>query len=218
MTSIAFILYNFYILKYHNYIADAARNVGDPLDRNRGTVGGHLAWNDPAADLPAAVLAFETMIEVIGPKGQRMVPADKFFDPFVMALQPEEIITAVVLPALAPDTGSAYEKFKHPANHSAICGVAALITCGSGGLITACRVAITGASDRVTRLRAVEAALQSQEPTTANIEAAAQRAGDGLTFRSDLAASAEYRSHLAMVLTERVLFHASQRLGLSGHE
>lgn len=111
-------------------------------------------------------------------------------------------------------TGSAYEKFKHPASGYAICGIAATVRPLANGLVRQCRVAVTGAASQAARLRAVEAAMEGHEPTAGNIAAAAKRVRDEeLSFTADLHASAEYRAHLTQVLIARAITRAFERAG-----
>jgi aerobic carbon-monoxide dehydrogenase medium subunit len=202
----------------NNYraLAEAALSIGDPQVRNCSTIGGILAHNDPAADLPAVALALEATINTVGPDGTRAMRADEFImGSFKTRLAPREIITSVDLPVHVARTGSAYEKFKHPASGYAVCGVAAVVEPGASGTVGKCRVAVTGAASRATRLRAVEATLEGREPTTGNIAAAAGHSSDEeLTFVTDLFASAEYRAHLTRVLIERAITRAVERARL----
>jgi carbon-monoxide dehydrogenase medium subunit len=156
------------------------------------------------------------MISTVGPDGTRAMLADEFITgSFTTRLTPHEIITSIDLPVHVAGAGSTYEKFKHPASGYAVCGVAAMVGPGANGTVGKCRVAVTGAASRATRLRAVEATLEGQEPTTGNIAAAAGHAFDEeLTFVADLFASAEYRAHLTQVLIERALTRAVERAGL----
>jgi len=97
-------------------LQQAASVIGDPQVRNLGTIGGSLAHADPAADYPAAVLASQAEIQVRGPKGERRIEAGDFFvDLYQTDLQPDELITAVRVPALPKNAGACYLKFPHPA-------------------------------------------------------------------------------------------------------
>lgn len=202
------------VREHYPALVEALNNIGDAQVRNRGTIGGNLAYNDPAADLPAVALALEATINTVGPKGARTIPAEVFIvGPFETDLEPGDIITWVDLPPSTAGTGSAYEKFKNPANSYAICGIAAKVMVAADG-IRGCRVAVTGATEHATRLREVEAALEGKKPTAQDIAAAAERAGQGVSFVSDLYASAAYRAHLTRVLTERALTRAVARAGV----
>lgn len=196
-------------------MAEALSSIGDAQVRNWGTIGGNLAYNDPAADLPAAVLAVEATINTVGPNGTRTVPAEAFIvGPYETDLERAEIITSVDFPTRTARTGSAYEKFRNPANSYAICGIAAEVTTTVDGTIERCRVAVTGAAEHASRLRAVESALEGKKPTARNIAAAAERVAQGLAFVTDLFASGEYRAHLASVLTQRAITRAAERAKL----
>lgn len=217
MTTYAEIAADKNIREHYHALTEAIDNIGDPQVRNRGTIGGSLAYNDPAADLPAAALALEATINVIGSDGTRAIPADEFLlGASKTSLKSDEIISAIDFPASSAESGSAYEKFKNPASGYAICGVAAVVTKASDGTIGKCRVAITGAADHAVRLQKVEAALQGKTLTADNLTAAAGQVGDeGLTFKTDVAASAQYRAHLAQVLIERAFTRAAERAGIS---
>ena len=188
-------------------LADAARSLGDVQVRYRATLGGNVACGHPAADLPAALLTLEATLQVAGPGGTRGIPAEQFFvAPFRTALEAGEIITAVELPAPA---ASAYEKIKASSPFYPLAGVAALVSRTERGTVARCRIAATGVSLHPLRLHAAEAALEGQEPNANNIAAAAERAGEGVTFVTDPFASDEYREHLTRVLVERVLARAA---------
>jgi carbon-monoxide dehydrogenase medium subunit len=197
-------------------LAEAALSVGDPQVRNYSTLGGNLADNDPAGDLPAVALAFEVTINTVGPDGPRAIPAEAWIMGGVQTrLAQHAIITSVDVPIPSAGTGSAYEKFVHPASGYAICGVAAVVGSIVNGTVGQCRVAVTGAANRAARLRAVEAALEGQQPTDGTIATAAGHVpGEGLSFAGDLFAAAEYRAHLTQVLTERALTRAVERARL----
>jgi aerobic carbon-monoxide dehydrogenase medium subunit len=179
---------------------EAAAHVGDVQVRNRGTVGGAAAHADPAADLPAAYLAFGAEFVAVGPNGERTISADDFFvDILTTALEPEEVLTQIRIPAAK---SSAYEKFAHPASGYAIVGVAAVV--GDSGV----RIAVTGATYLATRLPAVEQALSSGSMDADSINAAVENIGD-LDYAGDHFASAEYRAHLTKVYARRALLRAA---------
>jgi len=197
-------------------LAEAVRSIGDAQVRNRATVGGNLADQDPEADLPAAVLALAAQIEVRGPGGSRTIAADDLNGgPARTSLARGELITGVLLPAPAARSGSAYEKIKHPATLYAICGVAASVTLTASGSVSSCRVAVTGATESATRLPAVEAALVGQRPDPDALGAALGQDAQSLIFRGDRFASAEYRRHLTRVLVQRAVTRAVERASSS---
>ncbi len=193
-------------------ISEAEHELADIQVRNRGTVGGNLAHADPASDLPAVMLALGAEVHAVGPKGERTITADNFFvDVLTTALQPDEVLTEVRVPALKAGQGSAYVKHPHPASHYAVVGVAAVVTRDASGNCTECRIGITGAGPKAVRARAAEAALVGKALTADHIAAAAAHAADGMDFLSDSYASENYRKHLVQVYTKRALAKAAER-------
>ena len=193
-------------------LPDAEYHVADIQVRNRGTIGGNLAHADPASDLPAVALALGAELRVTGPGGQRTITADNFFvDVLTTALNPQEILTEVRVPALKSGQGAAYAKHPHPASHYAVVGVAAIVTRDAAGNCTACRVAVTGAGPKAVRASATEAALTGKALTADNIAAAASHAADGIDCLSDSYASAAYRAHLVTVYAKRAIAQAADR-------
>ncbi len=193
-------------------LPEAIEVIGDLQVRNMGTIGGALAHADPAADLPAVVLALGAELTAVGPDGERTIPADQFFvDLFTTALQPNEILTEISFPKPPAHTGMSYQKFANPASGYAVVGAAAVVTLGDDGKVAAVRVGVTGAGPYAVRRQNVEQALTGQEPTAAAIEAASQLASEGMTFNSDIFASDEYRAHLTRVFVKRALTAAVAR-------
>ena len=188
--------------------------IGHTQIRNRGTLGGSIAHADPAADLPAVMVAADARILTRGGGRGRSIAAGRFFvDAFTTALGETEIVTEVRLPALAPRTGGAYEKVANRASHFAIVGVAALVTLDAAGVCSHVRIGITGAGPAASRAQAAESYLAGRAPTEAALEAAAARAGDGIDFTDDLHGSAAYREHLTRRLAFRALSAAVERAG-----
>jgi carbon-monoxide dehydrogenase medium subunit len=191
-------------------LAEAAASIGDPQVRNRGTLGGSLAHADPSADYPAAMLALDAAINVIGPNGSRVVKASDFFQGlFTVDLAPDEIIVSV---QFAPVKTAAYAKLYQRASHFAIVGVAAAVE-ASNGTIRSARIGLTGASSHATRLTDVENALAGKRLSAETIEAAARTAGAALEdINSDIHASDEYRRAMIPVFTQRALERALARV------
>jgi carbon-monoxide dehydrogenase medium subunit len=181
-------------------LAHVAGEIGDPQVRHRGTIGGSLAHGDPASDLPAACLALGATFTLIGPAGERSVPATEFFQGFLeTALAPDEVLTEIVVPKLA-GAGWSFQKFNRRAQDWAIVGVAAVRNGSTGiGLVNMGSVPL--------RATAVESALADGQ----SIGDAATHASDGLDPPADLNASPEYRRHLAEVLVRRALEEADLR-------
>ena len=189
-------------------IALTTETVADPQIRHRGTFGGALAHADPAGDLPAAALALDTVMTVAGPRGRRDIPAKDFFvDYFTTALEPDEILISVRVPKLGDGWGYHYEKFNRTTQGWAIVGVAVAVK-RSGGAIEAARIGLTNMGPGPVRATAVETALVGASSTEA-IAAAAQHATEGTRATSDLHAQADYREHLARVLTARAVATAA---------
>jgi aerobic carbon-monoxide dehydrogenase medium subunit len=193
-------------------LAETASQIGDIQVRNRGTIGGSLAHADPAADYPTAILALDAVLAVRGARGERKIPAGKFFlDLFTSALKPDEILTSVVVRAYGKGTGGAYLKHRHPASGYAVVGVAALVEL-SGGVCKRVALAIGGAGATAVRAPDAEAALTGRKPDAKSIEEAAARAASAVAEPlSDTYASGEYRLHLATVLAKRALTQAISR-------
>jgi aerobic carbon-monoxide dehydrogenase medium subunit len=177
-------------------LASAAAGIGDMQVRARGTIGGSLANADPHGDLPAVLLALDGEVTAEGPSGSRTISAgDLFVDYLTTSLAADEILTEVRVPATAH---GAYVKFTRRSQDWAVVGVAAVVDGSSA------RIAITGCG-----VKAVRAAAAEQAYASGGAEAAAAAAGQGLSPISDLAGSAEYRLHLAGVLTRRALEQAA---------
>lgn len=182
-------------------LSQAARQIGDRQVRARGTIGGSLAHNDPAADFPAVMLALDAEMTVRSASGERTIKADEFLvDLLLTALQPDEILTEIRV-AAAPR--SAYMKYPNPASHYAVAGVAAALE--GDGTINAARIGVTGAAPLAFRAVGAESALAGKALSAETIAAAADAAYDGRELLGDIHASSEYRGHLVKVLTRRAL-------------
>jgi len=193
-------------------LPEIAHVVGDQQVRNRGTFGGALAHADPAADYPAGVLALDAEIVARGPNGERTIPIDDFFVGFLTtALEPDELLTTIRVPALAANTGCRYEKLQNPASGYAIVGVAAVVTLTADGRVSAVRVGVTGAGDMAYRAQAVEDALIGATPTLDSVKTAAESAVDGIDLLSDIHAPAEYRARVTKNLVRRAVLKAVER-------
>jgi carbon-monoxide dehydrogenase medium subunit len=194
-------------------LPEAAAVIGDVQVRNRGTIGGSIAHADPAGDFPAVAVALDVQLKVIGPRGERILSARDFFvDILTTALQPDEILTEIRVPAMAPRTGSAYEKFPNPASRYAIVGVAAVVTAGGNGVCQKASVGLNGVTGKPVAATGVEQALVGQRLNDQTIQDAAAKAADGLEPLGDIFASAAYRAHLARIYTKRALAKASGRV------
>jgi carbon-monoxide dehydrogenase medium subunit len=196
-------------------LPEAAAQIGDAQVRNRGTIGGSLAHAHPAADFPAVLLALEAEMLLQGPDGRRAVPAlDFFVSMFTTALGSDEMLVEIRIPPLPNRTGAAYLKAEDKASHFAVVGVAAVIGIDTDGACRSARIGVTGVSATPYRAQAVETALLNTQLDQHTIEAAAQRAVEGVYPLPDLFASSDYRTHLARVYAGRAIMQATQRAGL----
>ena len=193
-------------------LSDTAKIIGDPAVRNKGTIGGSLAHADPAADMPATVIALGAELVCQGTKNKRTVKVDDWFQGLMAtALGEDELLVEVRVPALTPGTGSAYMKFAHPASRFAIVGAAAVITIDKQGTCTKAGIGITGAGTKAVRAKGVEAGLVGKRLDAATIEAAAQKAAEGVDVQADLQGSVEYKSHLCRVFARRAIEAAAKK-------
>jgi aerobic carbon-monoxide dehydrogenase medium subunit len=189
-------------------ITKAVEVLADPQVRHRGTFGGALAHADPAGDLGAPALALDAEFVVAGQGGTRTVAAEDFFvDLFTTALEDTEILTEVRIPKRA-GWGAHYEKFVRVAHQWPIVAVAAAVKV-DGTTISEARVGLTNMGSTPLRARAVEQALVGQPATDEAVRAAAASAAEGTNPPSDLNGDADYRRHLATVLTRRAVLAAA---------
>jgi aerobic carbon-monoxide dehydrogenase medium subunit len=193
--------------------AQAGAHVAHPPVRRRGTVVGSIAFADPSAELPAAFLALDGEAVVTGPGGERTVAAaDLFTGAFRTSLAAGELISAVRVPrgGDAP-TGSAWTEVSRRHGDLPVCGAGAVVTLGADGMIAQARVALCGVGDTPLRATAVEEALAGADATQDAIAAAADRVAPDLDPPSDPHGSADYRRHLAVVMTRRAVAEAAER-------
>ena len=189
-------------------LTKAATHVADAQVRHRGTFGGALAHADPAGDLGAPALALGAEFVIAGSGGTRTVGADDFFvDLFETAIGEDEILTEVRIPKRT-GWGAHYEKFVRVAHQWPIVAVAATVKADSG-TISEARIGLTNMGSTPLRARGVEAALAGATASEDGVRAAAEMAADGTNPPSDLNGSAEYRKHLAKVLTRRAVAAAA---------
>jgi carbon-monoxide dehydrogenase medium subunit len=189
-------------------ISKAVEHLADAQVRHRGTFGGALAHADPAGDLGAPALALAAQFVIAGSGGTRTVAADDFFvDLFETAIGDDEILTEVRIPKHT-GWGACYEKFVRVAHQWPIVAVAATVK-ADGGTISEARVGLTNMGSTPLRARAVEQALAGQPATEDVVRSAAAQAAEGADPPSDLNGDADYRRHLATVLTRRAVLAAA---------
>jgi carbon-monoxide dehydrogenase medium subunit len=189
-------------------IARATDQLADAQVRHRGTFGGALAHADPAGDLGAPTLALGAEFVIAGTGGTRTVAADDFFvDLFETAVGEDEILTEIRVPKHG-GWGAHYEKFVRVVHQWPIVAVAATVRM-DGGTIAEARIGLTNMGSTPLRARAVEEALAGQPATEDAVRAAADLAAEGTNPPSDLNGNADYRRHLATVLTRRAVLAAA---------
>ena len=180
--------------------------------RNRGSVGGSFAHADPASEYPAVALLLDMQMKVIGPAGERVIPADEFFVTYMTtSMEATEILTEVRMPILPSGSGWAIKEVSRRPGDLALAGVALTLQ-REGGVCRKVRMAAFGVNATAVRLPAGEAALEGQPPTTANFARAAAAAAEALEEpMSCIHASSEHRRHMVKTLIERCLAKAAER-------
>ncbi|MEE8523489.1 MAG: xanthine dehydrogenase family protein subunit M [Thermoanaerobaculia bacterium] len=186
--------------------------IAHPQIRNRGTFGGSIAHADPAAELPAVMLALEADFVLRSARGERRLPASRFYTGlFETALEPEEILVDVEIPGLPPGTGWAFREVSRRHGDYALVGAAALLTL-DGGVCTDARITFLSVGEGPTEAVAAGRGLRGQPLTEDAVEAAAVTASTtDIDPPADIHASEAYRRHLAKVLTRQVLNAAAER-------
>jgi carbon-monoxide dehydrogenase medium subunit len=189
-------------------IAYTASLVGDPQVRHRGTIGGSISHGDAASDLPSALLALDANFVVKGSGGERTVAAGDFFEDYLQTtLAPDEVLTEIQVPKLG-GAGWSYRKFNRRAQDWAVVGVAAVVE-RSNGSIGSARIGLTNMGSTPLRATAAENALSGADASS--VAEATSSADEGTSPSSDIAASDEYRRHLARVLSRRAVEEALDR-------
>ena len=190
-------------------VARAAGTIADPQVRNRGTIGGSLAHGDPASDLPAVMMICEATVTLQGAGAvQRSVSTTDLFRNYMeTAIEPAEVLTEVRIPAY-DGWGYSYQKFNRRSEDWAMVAVSVLLK-QTGDVCEDVRVGLTNMASVPLRAGAVEEALRGQPLNKESIARAADQAAEGTDPPADLNASADYKRHLARVLTRRALEEAA---------
>lgn len=197
------------VRQHASLLAAATAQVADPAVRHLGTFGGSLAHADPAADLPGSVLALDAELVIQGQSGRRTVPAAEFFvDYLETVLGPGDLLVEVRVPMLGDGWGFHYEKFNRVAQAYAIVGVAAAVRRANGSIAEA-RVGLTNMGPTPVRASATESALAGADASAEAIRSASRQADEGTAPPSDIGGQADYRRHLAQVLTGRAVMKAA---------
>ncbi|MGH7518863.1 MAG: FAD binding domain-containing protein [Gemmatimonadales bacterium] len=191
-------------------IVETTDSIGDLQVRNRGTIGGGLAHADPAADMPAVMVALDASFNLRSKRGKRSVAAREFFrGPFETAIEADELLTEVILPPLPRTAGTAYVSFEQAASGYAI--VAAAVVIGlTRRTVSHAVVALTGLGAVAPMVKAAEQLVGTKGEADA-VQRVAAQALDGLEILGDIHAPAEYRRHLTTVAVRRALTTALER-------
>ncbi len=191
----------------------ATQLVAHPQIRNRGTVGGSMAHADPAAEYPALAIVLGVELRTAGPDGERRIAAEDFFQSYLTtALEPVEVLTEVRVPILAPGTGWSFLEVARRHGDFAMTGAAVTLRLDGRGSISEARIVLFGVGPTAVRVREVEQLVMGEQPSDRLFQEAGRAAGEGLEDPlSDVHASAEFRRHLAQVLTARALGEAVER-------
>lgn len=191
----------------------ATLHVGHPQIRNRGTVGGSMAQADPAAEYPVVAIVLGAEMRIVGSDGERSVPAADFFVTYLTtALEEGEVLVEVAFPVPAGRTGWAFDEVSRRHGDFALAGCAMTVTLDGAGAIEDARVGVFGVTGSPVRMTAAEDVLRGATPDEELFERAGRAGADALPEPlADLHASAEYRRHLAAVLTARGLAQAVAR-------
>ena len=193
------------VARHAPLLAQAAPHIAHRAIRNRGTLGGSLAYADPAAEWPACARALDAVLVLVSAHGERRVAAADFFQGlYTTALRPDELLAACEIPVLAADERQHFDELARRHGDYAITGLAARAL-WRGGRLHGLRLAYLGLEDRPVRAPRAEALLEGQAPTDALLQQALQALRSELQPVADLTHSAETKRHLAGVLAQRAL-------------
>ena len=196
----------------HPLLREGVGHIGHYQIRNRGTVGGSLAHADPAAELPAIVLACDADIVVAGADGERVIPAEQFLvGPLETALRTTDIITEINLPAWPATRRYAFAEMSRRRGDFALAGVCLWFDLDRTGCVADARIVGFGATEMPVRLVEAEAFLRGRQPDAAACVRAAEIAGEGIMPVGDIHAAPAYRWSLFITLVERALLQAASR-------
>jgi carbon-monoxide dehydrogenase medium subunit len=192
-------------------LVDTAAVIADPIVRNQATVCGNLAHGDPANDHPATMLALGAEVVATGPKGARTIPVRQFFTAvFTTALEANEVLTEIRIPAPPPGSGGAYVKLERKVGDFATAGAAAFLVIG-GGVIEAAGLGLTNLGPTPIKATDAEQFLKGKKPDAATFAEAAKRAAAATAPNPDRRGTVEFKQNMARVLMQRALTRAAQR-------
>ena len=193
-------------------MADAMSLLGHVQIRNRGTIGGSVAHADPAAELPAVLMALEAELVLRNAEGQRVAPVDEFFVTFLTtAVEPDELLTEIRLPAWSPAWGWNIQEVSRRQGDFALVGSVAMLQIDDGDICRAARLVLFGVGDTPVRVADAEASLIGQRLDDVQLQAAAEIVAEALEPEGDIHASAAYRKEVGGVMARRTLQQARLR-------
>lgn len=194
------------VARHAPLLAEAVPLIAHPAIRNRGTIGGSLAYADPAAELPACVVALDATLVLASAAGERRVAARDFFTGLLeTALRPGELIAAIEVPCATAATRTDIEEVARRSGDYAMAGLAACLALRDAGVVTAARLVFFGVGNGPVTASRAAAALAGRPLTESGIAAAAEALGGDLDPPGDLHGPPEMKLHLSRVLTKRVL-------------
>lgn len=197
-------------------LTEAIRWVAHPQVRNMGTIGGSIAHADPAAELPVACVALDARVHVRSARGARAVPARELFVTHLTTqLAPDELLTEIEIPAVAPGTGWGFVEFARRHGDFALGGAAAQLRLDASGQCERATLTLMTAAPVPWRAEDAERALTGSEPDDATLAEAARVATADLTPTGDIHGSSEYRKSLAQAMALRALTAARERAAAS---
>jgi carbon-monoxide dehydrogenase medium subunit len=201
------------IAKQAPLVHEAIPNIGTPQVRTRGTFGGSLSHADPSAELATVTVALNGRLRLRSQKGERWIPADEFFiGSFTSVLEPGELLVEINLPGLPERSGWSLMEVARRHNDFALMGVAVVVQLDNNGSCKDANIVFLSAGDRPAQARQAAKLLKGQKPTAEAIRAAADTAASAdIDPAGDIHATAEFRRHLANVLTRRALQDACAR-------
>lgn len=197
----------------HPFLHSATMHIAHPQNRNQGTLCGSVAHADPAAEYPALAIALGATMKVLGPEGEREIPASEFFVTYLTtSMDFGELLTEVRFPVLGPKVGWSIQEVARRHGDFALTGAMATVALGASGHVAEARVVLFGVDATAIRVPDAEALLTGCKPTPELLEEAASKAPQTIDDPlSDVHATAEFRRHLAGVLTRRALAEAVTR-------
>lgn len=207
------------VAEFAPLLSEAVPHIAHPQIRNRGTVGGTLAHADPAAEMPAVMVALGARFRLVGPEGSRWIDAAEFFQGlFSTALAANELLIEVEIPAPPGRTGSAFMEIARRHGDYALAGIALTVTLNESGACREARLVALGVGDRPVLSTRLAERLQGQRPDATVLEEAVAALQDEIDPVGDIHASADFKRHLVGVLTRRALGTAIERAAAEGTE